>query len=104
MPAATAASTKGCSRKLSTTPRTSRATRGTSEMVMAMITFSTLALVRAMSAIASSTGGIDMRPSIMRMMTASAIRLKPVTSPRARPMTVLRTATPKPTSSEMRAP
>ena len=45
MPEAIAASTKGCSRRLSTTPRTRRVTRGTSETVIAKITFPMLARV-----------------------------------------------------------
>ncbi len=104
VPAAIAASTKGCSRKLSTTPRTSRATRGTSAMVMARTTLPRLALVSAISAIASSTGGIDINPSMTRMIMASAMRLKPVTRPMARPITVLSEATPSPTASDTRAP
>ena len=43
-------------------------------MVMAMITFSTLARVSAISATASRMGGIDISPSIMRMMMASSAR------------------------------
>ena len=78
VPEAIAASTKGCSRSVSTTLRTSRTTRGTSAMVMATITFSMLALVSAISAIASSTGGIDISPSITRITIASSQRMKPV--------------------------
>ena len=85
VPLATAASTKGRSRSVRTTPRTSRVTRGTSATVMAKTTLPRLALVSAMSAIASSTEGIAMSPSITRMTMASATRLSPVTSPMARP-------------------
>src|SRR3989442_276649 len=55
VPAAIAASTYGCSRKLSTRLRTRRTTRGTSASVMATITLPMLALVSAISAMASMT-------------------------------------------------
>ena len=71
---------------------------------MATITFSMLARVSAMSAIASSTGGIDINPSITRMTIASSQRMNPVTRPIARPITVLSNATARPTVSETRAP
>ena len=41
---------------------------------MAMITFSRLAVVSEISAIASSTDGIDIRPSITRIIIASSQR------------------------------
>src|SRR5215469_1260385 len=53
VPDATAASTNGWSRRLRTTPRISRETRGKSATLMAMITFPTEARVRAMRAMAS---------------------------------------------------
>ncbi len=71
---------------------------------MAKITFSMLALVSAISAIASSTGGIDIRPSMTRMTMASSQRMKPVTRPIARPASVARSATARPTVSDTRAP
>src|SRR4051812_11778373 len=104
VPTACAASTNGCSRSVSTTLRTSRVTLGTSAMVMARITLPMLARVSAISAIASSTGGIAIRPSMMRISTASTRRAKPETRPMARPAVVLRNATAKPTISETRAP
>ena len=52
---------------------------------MATITLPTLALVSAISAIASSTDGIDIRPSMTRITTASSQRTKPVTRPIASP-------------------
>ena len=104
VPDAIAASTYGCSRKDSTTPRTRRETRGISAMVMAVITLPTLPRVSAMSAIARRMGGMDISPSITRMITLSAQRTKPDTRPMAVPAMVARIATPKPTSSETRAP
>ena len=81
VPEATAASTYGCSRSDSTTPRTRRETRGNSAMLIATITFSTDARVSAMSAIARRIGGIDISPSITRITTASSTRTKPATRP-----------------------
>ena len=72
--------------------------------MIATITFSMLALVSAISAIASSTGGIDISPSITRITIASSQRTKPVTRPIARPTSVLKTATARPTASDTRAP
>ena len=43
-------------------------------MVMAMMTFCTEARVSAISAIASRIGGIDISPSITRMMMLSSQR------------------------------
>ena len=74
VPEAIAASTYGCSRSVSTRLRTSRTTRGTSASVMATITLPMLALVNAISAIASRTEGIDIKPSMMRITTASSWR------------------------------
>ncbi len=104
VPAAIAASTNGCSRSVSTRLRTRRTTRGTSAIVIAKITFSRLAFVSAISAIASSTDGIDISPSITRITIASTQRMKPVTSPIASPTSVERIATAKPTVSDTRAP
>ena len=84
--------------------RISRTTRGTSVTVMATITFSRLALVSAIRAMASSTPGIDISPSMMRMMMPSSQRTKPVTRPMARPISVASTATDRPTVSDTRAP
>src|SRR3954449_1037903 len=63
VPDATAASTNGCSRRLSTTPRIRRDTRGNSAMAMAMMTFCTDARVSAISAMANRMEGIDIKPS-----------------------------------------
>ena len=87
-----------------TTPRTRRVTRGTSATVIAKTTFSRLARVSAISAIAISTSGIDISPSMMRMTTASTQRVKPATTPIARPTAVLNSATLIPTVSDTRAP
>ena len=104
VPVARAASTNGCSRRLSPRLRTSRLTRGTSAMVIARMTFWMLARVSAISAIASRIGGIAISPSMTRMTMASTVRLKPATRPMTRPTAVLRIATLKPTISETRAP
>ncbi len=74
-------------------------------MVIAMITLLTLPRVSAISAIASRIGGIDIMPSMMRMMMLSAQRMKP----EMRPIDETRrceasSATEKPTISETRAP
>src|SRR5579871_2390527 len=82
VPLATAASTNGSSRSASTTPRTSRLTRGTSAIVIARMTLPRLARVSAISAIAISTAGIDISPSMTRISNASAQRLKPVEADR----------------------
>ena len=60
--------------------------------------------VSAISAIASRIGGIDISPSITRMMKPSAQRTMPETSPIARPAIEARIATEKPTVSDTRAP
>ena len=49
-------------------------TRGISAMVIARITFCTLARVNAMSAMASRIGGIDIKPSMTRMTVPSSAR------------------------------
>ena len=82
----------------------SRTTRGTSVMVMARMTFSRLALVSAISAMASRTPGIDISPSMTRMTMPSSQRTKPVTRPMASPIRVANRATDRPTVSETRAP
>ena len=104
VPAATAASTNGCSRSDSTTPRTRRETRGISAKVIAMITLPTLPRVSAIRATASRIGGIDMSPSITRMMMPSAQRTKPEVRPIARPASEAKPATENPTASDTRAP
>ena len=73
-------------------------------MVMAMITFCTLALIRAIMAMASRIAGMAISPSMMRIRMASRVRLYPLSSPITSPRPVLSTATVKPTSSEMREP
>ena len=73
-------------------------------MLMAMMTFCTEARVSAISAIASRIGGIDISPSITRMMMESSTRLNPDTRPTKVPRIDANTATAKPTMSEMRAP
>ena len=72
--------------------------------MIAKITFWRLARVNAISAIAISTGGIDISPSMTRIRIASAQRLNPVASPVASPSPVLSSATISPTVSETRAP
>ena len=104
VPLACAASTKGSSRKVKTTPRTRRVTRGTSATVIAKMTFSRLARVNAINAIAIRIAGIDISPSMIRMTIASVQRLKPVTRPIARPIPLASSATLIPTISDTRAP
>ena len=60
--------------------------------------------VSAIRAMASRIGGIDIQPSMMRMMMPSAQRMKPAKRPMASPASEASTATLKPTSSETRAP
>ena len=84
--------------------RTSRVTRGTSATVIAKMTFCRLARVSAIRAIAISTDGIDISPSMMRITIASTARLNPVTSPMKSPSPVERIATLIPTVSDTRAP
>ena len=55
-------------------------------MVIAMMTFGTLPRVSAISAMASRIGGIDISPSMTRMMIASSQRTKPEISPIVMPM------------------
>ena len=71
---------------------------------MAMITLPTLPRVSAISAMASRIGGIDIIPSITRMMTPSLQRTKPDTRPMMRPASDASSATEKPTVSDTRAP
>lgn len=61
------ASTKGSSLTTIARERTMRAMLGVYTMTSAMMTFHTLAPIIAMSAMASSTPGMDIRPSQMRM-------------------------------------
>jgi hypothetical protein len=68
-------------------PRTRRETRGISAMVMARMTFCTEPRVRAISAMASRMGGMDIMPSMTRMMMLSAKRMKPEIRPMVRPIT-----------------
>ncbi len=79
-------------------------TRGTSETVIAKTTFSMLARVSAISAIAIRTDGIAISPSMIRITIASAQRLKPATRPIASPRMVAVSATLIPTVSDTRAP
>ena len=104
VPAATAASTYGCSRSDSTTPRTRRETRGTSVMVMAIITLPTLPRVSAISAMASRMPGMDISPSITRITTVSRMRTKPEVRPMNMPMMEAKNATEMPTCSDTRVP
>ena len=62
VPAATPPRHRAARARLSTTPRTSRATRGTSAMVIAMMTFCTEPRVSAISAIASRIAGDRHQP------------------------------------------
>ena len=68
------------------------------------MTLPTLPRVSAISATASRIGGIDIRPSMTRMMMPSAQRTMPETRPMARPAIEARMATEKPTVSDTRAP
>ena len=104
VPDATAASTNGWSRRLRTTPRISRETRGKSATLMAMITFPTEARVRAMSAMASRMDGTDIRLSITRIATASKLRRKPNIKPINVPVAAESTAAETPTIREICAP
>ena len=103
-PPAIAASTKGCSRTLSTTERTSRTTRGISGMVIAMMTTRRLARDSETIAMASRMAGIAISPSMIRMTMASAVRKKPASRPIVSPTRIEKVATERPTSSETRAP
>ncbi|OIQ66390.1 hypothetical protein GALL_520400 [mine drainage metagenome] len=85
-------------------PRTSRDTRGNSAMLIATITFWTDALVSAIRAIASRIGGMDIKPSMTRMIRASIWRTNPDTRPIAVPMTDAQKATENPTSNDTREP
>ncbi len=89
---------------MSTMLRTKRATRGTSGIAIAMITFSRLALVTATRVIARRIAGIAIKPSMIRIRTASKGRLYPEIKPITRPTRVADTATPKPTVKEIRPP
>ena len=55
-------------------------------------------------AMASRIGGIDIKPSMMRMTMASAKRENPEKSPITRPAIEARIATEKPTSKDTRVP
>ena len=72
--------------------------------MIAKITFFMLARVSAIKAIAISTAGIDISPSITRMTIASVQRLNPAARPIARPSPMLSSATLTPTVNEIRAP
>ena len=73
-------------------------------MLIATMTFCTDARVNAISAIAKRIGGIDISPSITRMMMVSNLRTKPETRPMIVPTVEAIAATEKPTSKEIRAP
>ena len=73
-------------------------------MVIARMTLPTEPRVSAISAIASRIEGIDISPSMTRMMMLSAQRTMPETRPMVRPITEAQMATPKPTISETRVP
>ena len=71
---ARAASTYGSSRKVSTKERTKRVTRGTSGMAIAITTVATFAPKAATKAIANSTAGIAIKPSMKRISNMSTPR------------------------------
>ena len=95
---------KGCSRRLSTVPRTVRAMRGTSTTEMARITFCTEPPATAISAMASSTPGMAISPSMQRISTLSSRREEAAAMPMTVPMIPEITATAMPTISDTRAP
>ena len=68
------------------------------------MTFSRLARVNAIRAIAIRIAGIDISPSMMRITMASVQRLNPVMSPITSPTLLASSATLIPTVSDMRAP
>ena len=78
--------------------------RGISAIAIAMITLVTDGREMAVSAMASRMGGIDINPSVTRMMIVSAQRTKPEITPTATPNTVASNATAKPTINDTRAP
>ena len=71
---------------------------------MATMTLPTLPRVSAIRAMASRIGGMDISPSMIRMISPSAQRTKPETRPIGEPTTLASVATAKPTISETRAP
>ncbi len=71
---------------------------------MATMTFCTDPRVSAVSATASRIEGIDISPSMIRMITGSSQRTKPDTTPISTPPIDDRAATAKPTLSDTRAP
>ena len=73
-------------------------------MVMEIITLRTDPRVSAISAMAKRIGGMDIMPSITRMMIASAPRTKPEINPIVMPMSAARVATENPTSKDTRVP
>ena len=103
-PTEIAASTYGSSRADSTTERTSRAARGISGIVIATSTVHRLAPDSATTAMASRMLGIAIRPSMIRISTASIHLKKPETRPITSPMATLKIAAPSPIRSETRPP
>ena len=75
-----------------------------SEQAIAAMTFGTLPRVSAMRATARRMGGIDIMPSMRRMMMLSAHLMKPETRPTTRPASEAMMATAKPTIRETRPP
>ncbi len=73
-------------------------------MVIAISTVDRLAPDSATTAMASRMLGIAIRPSMIRIKTASIHLKKPEIRPMTRPMATLTTAAPSPISSEMRPP
>ena len=73
-------------------------------MVMATSTVIRLAPDSETTAMASRMLGIAIRPSITRIMTASTHLKKPETRPITSPMPMLKTAAPRPISSDIRPP
>ena len=71
---------------------------------MAMMTFCTEARVSAISAMASSIGGIDISPSITRIMTASSAPDEAGDKPDREPAAARQQGDAKPTISDTRAP
>jgi len=94
----------GCSRTVRVTLRTSRTMRGISGTVMAMTTFCSDEPKIATMAMAKSTPGIAISPSISRMAMRSVQAEKQVTMPKVTPISVVAAATAKPTISELRVP
>ena len=101
---ALAASTKGSSRKVSTSERTRRVTRGISGMAIATTTVHSCAPSAATRAMASRMAGMAIRPSMKRISTMSSARKYPANMPKAPPTSSATTAVNRPTSKDTRVP